>query len=285
MKPMLLLLRPRQWVKNLFVVAPLLFSLQFTNAEAIMQAAIALGGFILLSGAVYAVNDIVDRKADQKHPRKKHRPVASGKVSVPAAMALTAVVLTAGLGIIALWLPGACLSVALVYVTLQFAYSARLKRLAIFDVLVIALGFVLRVMMGAYAIGVPVSAWIILTTFLLALFLGFGKRAHEISLKKSDQMRASLSRYSPALLDRLISISCVSALLSYALYAVETSRALGKTEFVYTVLFVVFGLFRYLQIIYVDHKGGEPEHIVLKDPVFVLNGFAWLALSVWILRG
>jgi len=142
---------------------------------------------------------------------------------------------------------------------------------------------VLRILMGAYAISVPVSPWIILTTYLLALFLGFGKRYHELAFHANS--RKSLEGYTKPLLDRFISISCGTTLLCYALYSVETARELHKTEFVFTVAFVIFGLFRYLSAIYVDNRSGEPEEICYRDRVFVGSLIAWFITTLWILMG
>lgn len=280
--PYIQLMRPLQWVKNVFVLAPLFFSYQFKTFESWIPSLTAVWCFILISSAVYIVNDINDVKEDRSHPRKRKRPIASGKISTLNAAFLAAFLFLVAI-ISLLTLPLACSITAAIYIILQVAYTYKLKNHAIFDVLIIASGFVLRVLVGSYAINTPVSPWIILTTYLLALFLGFGKRYHELSLDGYGRKRQSLQRYSKPLLDRLIGISCVSALLSYALYAVETARLLEKTELVYTVIFVIFGLFRYLQVLYLDDKGGEPEKILLKDKIFFLNGIIWFISVMLIL--
>ena len=276
------LIRPQQWVKNAFVLAPLFFSYNFTNISAWKHSIIAIICFTLTSSIVYIFNDIRDIAEDRTHPRKKKRPLAAGKIS-PASAAIFALILLVVNFIFLATLPFACTIVMLLYLSLQVAYTLSLKKQAIFDVLIIASGFVLRVLMGGYAINVPMSPWIILTTYLLALFLGFGKRYHELSIEGYGDKRKSLQRYNRPLLDRLIGISCVSALLSYALYAVETARILQKTELVYTVVFVIFGLFRYLQVLYIDEKGGEPEKILVHDKVFLANGIIWFVVTMLIL--
>lgn len=277
------LMRPKQWVKNLFVLAPLFFSFQFFYPESWVPAVIAVCCFIQLSAAVYIINDWKDREEDRAHPRKKLRPLAAGTIPVKKALATAAFLLLFAYAAAFLTLPLRCLGIMTGYLLLQCLYSFYLKRQAIADVLVIALGFVLRVLMGAAAIAVPVSPWIILTTYLLALFLGFGKRYHELTVQGYDRRRASLRGYNRPLLDRMISISCGTVLLSYALYTVETARELDRTELVYTVAFVIFGLFRYLQTIYVHKGSGEPELALLKDKVFLVNGLAWFVTTLFVL--
>jgi 4-hydroxybenzoate polyprenyltransferase len=276
------LMRPTQWVKNLFVLSPIFFSYHFLNLDDWKNTFIAFVCFILSSSAVYVFNDIIDITEDRSHPRKKLRPLAAGKVS-PVSAGVFCVMLIIANFILALNLPFAAIITITIYLIMQLAYTLALKRQAIFDVLIIAAGFVLRVVMGGHSINVPISPWIILTTYLLALFLGFGKRYHELSIEGYGNKRKSLKRYNKPLLDRLIGISCVSALLSYALYTVETARLLNKTEFVYTVVFVIFGLFRYLQVLYIDEKGGEPEKILLHDKIFLGNGIVWFIFTMLIL--
>jgi 4-hydroxybenzoate polyprenyltransferase len=276
------LMRPTQWVKNLFVLSPIFFSYHFLNLDDWKNTFIAFVCFILSSSAVYVFNDIIDITEDRSHPRKKLRPLAAGKVS-PVSAGVFCVMLIIANFILALNLPFAAIITITIYLIMQLAYTLALKRQAIFDVLIIAAGFVLRVVMGGHSINVPISPWIILTTYLLALFLGFGKRYHELSIEGYGNKRKSLKRYNKPLLDRLIGISCVSALLSYAMYTVETARLLNKTEFVYTVVFVIFGLFRYLQVLYIDEKGGEPEKILLHDKIFLGNGIVWFIFTMLIL--
>lgn len=281
-KAIIQLLRPLQWIKNAFVLAPLFFAYRFDEKESWTLALTAVLCFILASSVVYIINDIRDVAEDRTHPRKKLRPIASGRITVPVATALSCLLLGAAIALL-FKLPLSCTIIISIYLLLQVAYTCSLKKQAIFDVLIIASGFVLRVLMGGYAINAPISPWIILTTYLLALFLGFGKRYHELSVDGYSKNRHSLRRYSKPLLDRLIGISCVSALLSYAMYAVETARLLDKTELVYTVVFVIFGLFRYLQVLYLDDKGGEPEKILLKDKIFFANGVLWFIVTMLIL--
>lgn len=274
------LLRPKQWTKNAFVLAPLFFSFNFLNPQAWSLTLLAVVCFICISGTIYIINDISDTEEDKAHPRKKLRPIASGKVPPSLALLVGLLLLALSALILVNYLPSQCIFVVAIYLIIQLSYSFSLKHYAIFDVLIIASGFVLRVLMGAYAIDVPVSPWIIITTFLLALFLGFGKRYHELSLKEYAKKRICLQRYNKPLLDRLIGISCASTLIFYSLYTVETARTLDNTALIYSVVFVIFGLFRYLQTLYVDNEGGEPERVLFKDPIFITNGVIWMIYTL-----
>ena len=284
MPPILTLLRPKQWIKNGFVCAPLFFSLQFLHSSAWIHALLATAAFTLTSCIVYVVNDIADRKQDRMHPKKQHRPIASGAISVRGAC-LIILVLAAILALILPLLPREASYFIAAYFTLNMLYSFGLKQIAIIDVLIIASGFVLRVLVGGAVIDVPLSSWIILATFLLTLFLGFGKRRHELSVDGYKTARKSLSGYSEPLLDSYINMSCASAFLTYAIYCVETAEKLAKPELVYTVAFVAFGLFRYLRALYIDKEGGSPEHILYKDALFTGNILAWLITMMWVLMG
>jgi decaprenyl-phosphate phosphoribosyltransferase len=275
------LYRPKQWVKNGFILAPLFFSLRFNEPTAVLAALMAVASFVLAAGAVYIFNDLRDIEEDRKHPVKRYRAVPAGKVSVRGAV-ITAVLSLSGAVYLSTLLPAECLIVLSTYLVVNFLYSMALKQVAILDVNIVAMGFVLRVLMGSYAIRVDFSPWIILTTFLLALFLGFGKRLHELSTS-GKKVRHALAGYNRALLDKLINVTCATALLSYAIYAVETAARQQKIEFVYTVFFVVLGLFRYLQFLYFDEEGGAPESIIYRDKFFTANILLWLITCIWIL--
>lgn len=173
--------------------------------------------------------------------------------------------------------------IAGIYLLLNLAYTFILKHIALLDIFFIAVCYVLRVLMGCYALQVTVSSWIILTTFLLALFLGFGKRYHEMGFEDYVKSKPNLQQYSRPLLDKLVIISGGAALMAYAIYTTEMSRQLGKVEMVYTVAFVAFGLFRYLQMIYVYDQGGEPESVILKDKWQLINVVLWLSVTLAIL--
>jgi decaprenyl-phosphate phosphoribosyltransferase len=278
--PRLQLIRPHQWVKNLFVFAPLVFSLQMTHTAQLFNALLAFVAFTLAASVGYIVNDLRDVEADRLHSKKQHRPIASGKVSAAAATRLAAALLVA-LVLLMLLLPLAADITIALYFFLMLAYSQWLKHIAIVDVMVIASGFVMRLLAGGYATGIDVSPWMIQVTFLLSLFLGFSKRYHEITSDTGRTTRRSLTHYSSAFLDRLMSISCGATLLSYAMYAVDTAAKLQRTAFVYSSAFVAFGLFRYLQQVYLFRRGGAPESALYHDRLFLANIVAWLLFCVW----
>lgn len=273
------ILRPRQWAKNAFVFAPYVFALRFNDPLMLRNAAIATLCFIVVSGAVYIFNDFMDLAADQLHHTKRFRPLAAGKISSKMAALLMILLLFAGYFLVS-FLPKSCFVIILIYLICNISYSKGLKNYAIIDVLIIAMGFVFRVLMGGYAIGAEVSAWIILATLLLALFLAFGKRYAEIG---GESARRSFSGYNKELLGKLITVSCAAALICYGIYAADVAARTGREEFVYTVIFVVFGLFRYMQIIFVNGGGEEPEKILFRDRLLAVNLVLWLISSIFIL--
>jgi 4-hydroxybenzoate polyprenyltransferase len=281
-RPYARLVRPKQWMKSAFVFAPLFFAHQFTSLHSWILTLIAALCFICISAVVYIGNDIRDIEEDRAHPDKKQRPLAAGLMRVEQAMGLAAGFAAAALFLMLL-LPYECAVVAVVYVLLNFAYTLYLKRIAILDIFFVASCYVLRVLMGCYALKVSVSPWIILTTFLLALFLGFGKRYHEMGYENYVSQKLNLQHYNRNLLDKLVTISGGAALITYAIYAAEIARQMGEVDIVYTVAFVAFGLFRYLQSIYVYNQGGEPETILFKDRLQLLNAALWLVVTLWIL--
>ncbi|MGE0754768.1 MAG: decaprenyl-phosphate phosphoribosyltransferase [Alphaproteobacteria bacterium] len=282
MYPSIRLLRPKQWIKNGFVFAPLLFAGQFQQPGAWQQALLAALCFLSISCVVYVINDIRDRIEDTHHPVKRNRPLAAGELTVATAWMIAGSLALVALALLAN-LPPACTNVAALYVGLNILYTLQLKHVAIADIFFIAFCYVLRVLMGAYALAVAISPWIILSTFTLALFLGFGKRYHEIAILAYVEHKPNLRQYSREFLDRLVIISGCSALMSYAIYAAELAAETGKVELIYTVGFVAFGLFRYMQSIYVRGLGGEPETIILTDRAQLVNLTLWLATTLWVL--
>ncbi len=282
MKAWVRLIRPKQWIKNGFVFAPLFFAGQFSDPAAWQLTVMAALCFLSISCVVYIVNDIRDVEEDRLHPTKKNRPLAAGEMAVSAAMGLAA--LFALLAVLLLSaLPATCALIAGLYVVSNAVYTYVLKRFAIIDIFFIAYCYVLRVLMGVYALAVVVSPWIILATFLLALFLGFGKRYHEMGFNEYVSHKPNLQHYSRDLLDRLVVITGGAALMAYAIYAAELASATGRVTMIYTVGFVAFGLFRYLQSIYVYNQGGEPESVILRDKLQLINLALWLATTMWIL--
>ncbi len=268
--------RPAQWSKNVFVLAPAAFAGGLTDPGTIAAAVLALAAFCAAASAVYLFNDLRDRELDRRHPRKRLRPVASGALGPAPALAASAVLAALALG--AAWsLNGRTAQLVAAYLVVNVCYSLWLKRIVIVDVMVLSSGFVIRVLAGAAAVGVAVSAWLVLCTVFLALFLGFSKRRHELVLLvgEAGEQRSVLNHYSPTFLDQMMNVVTASTLLSYALYttADETVARFGAYSLVWTVPFVLFGIFRYLYLIHQaeNPKQRNPTELLLFDPPFLVN--------------
>ena len=273
-------LRPAQWVKNFVVFAGVIFARQYHDAEKLLLAAVAFVLFCFVSSSVYLVNDIIDRTRDQNHPTKRNRPIASGRVPVAVGL-LTAVVLAlVGLGVSAALFHPAFPAAIGGYVVLNLAYSLILKHVVILDVMTIAGGFVLRAVGGALAVEVPISSWLLLCTTLLALFLGFGKRRHELTVlgDKADEHRGILTEYSPYFLDQMIGVVTASMVVAYAFYTLspEVQGKLGTHKLFMTVPFVLYGVFRYLYLIHQRQVGGNPTRVLLTDRPLLITVLLWL---------
>jgi len=270
-------LRPNHWIKNVFVFAALVFAQKLGDPEAIARSLGAFVVFCLLSSAVYLLNDILDREADRAHPVKRHRPIASGDVSVATAGTLSVVLAVAGLGG-ALMLGTGFATIASAYVFMNIAYSLRLKRVVILDVMLVAAGFLLRAWGGAVVLGVEMSRWLILCTGLIALFLGFVKRRQEIAGQApSESTRPILREYSLPFLDQMIAIVTSSTLLAYALYvfSAEVADKLGTRYMGLTLPFVLFGIFRYLYLVHQRGQGESPTEVVVRDGPLVATFLLW----------
>ncbi|HVS04141.1 MAG TPA: decaprenyl-phosphate phosphoribosyltransferase [Thermoanaerobaculia bacterium] len=285
--PLLRAMRPHQWAKNLFVLAPAVFAHRLVDGADVAAALLAFATFCAGSSTVYLLNDLHDREADRRHPLKRHRPLAAGTLSVGAAWAAMAV-LAAGAVAGAALLGVRFAAMLAAYLALNALYSWRLKHLVILDVMALALGFVLRVEAGAAAVAVGVSSWLLLCTIFVALFLAFSKRRHELMLlaDSAAAQRQVLTHYSPAFLDQTINVVTASTVVSYALYAMaEESVAQHGQGLVYTVPFVLYGIFRYLYLIYQQPGARNPTEEVLTDPPFVLNVLLWGLVVLWIVYG
>jgi 4-hydroxybenzoate polyprenyltransferase len=281
-RALLVSLRPHQWTKNLVVLAALVFSKHLFDVDAVARAAVAFLAFCALAGAVYVVNDLVDRDRDRLHPAKRARPIASGALPVPAARAAAAALLSAGL-LAAAALGGGFLLSALGYLGLNLAYSFGLKDVVILDVLAIAIGFVLRAVAGALAIQVAFSDWLLVCTILLALFLALAKRRHElVTLPDAVLHRAILAEYSPYLLDQMIAVVTASCLTAYAFYtlAPETVVKYRTDRLALTIPFVIYGIFRYLYLVHRKEQGGSPSDVLLADWPLLLAVALWAASVV-----
>ncbi len=275
---LLRLLRPHQWVKNAFVAAPLFFTPSVVSAESIALVLAGIVSFCAVSSGVYILNDYLDREADRQHPSKRHRPLAAGTVSVPAALTVMGVFLVGGLAGAYLLAPGFA-AIVLAYVVLNLAYSIHLKRIAILDVMVISFGFVLRLYAGGELIGVHPTVWIIACTMLLALFLALAKRRDDVVKGLGDDHRESLKGYSKGFLDTSLAIVLGALLVSYLLYTTqpENMRRLGSENLFLTAPFVIAGILRYLQIAIVERRSGSPTKVVLTDPFMLATVAGWIA--------
>jgi len=286
-------MRPHQWIKNGFVFVGLVFGHAWKDAGLVAEVLTLFAAFCLVSSAVYVMNDVADRDADRLHPAKRSRPLAQGEVGVRWAVTLCVALALAGLALAAaVSLPA--LLIAAAYVGLNFAYSAGLKHVAILDVFMISGGFMLRILAGTAGVGITPSKWLLLCGLMLTLFLGFGKRRAELlaltgngNSNGAAGERSALEGYSRALLDRLIMVSVAGAAIGHALYTVdaETIALHGTDRLILTVPFVLYGLFRYLQVVYTKGGGGDPAWELLHDPHLIAATAGWLGATGWVLAG
>jgi 4-hydroxybenzoate polyprenyltransferase len=278
-------LRPHQWTKNLVVFAALALSKHLFEAGPLLRSIAAFFVFCGLSGSVYLLNDVTDVERDRLHPRKKNRPIASGAVSVRTA--IVAALLLSGLSLGGAWALSAQFAVcAVAYLVLNIAYSFSLKNVMIVDVLCLSMGFVLRAVGGAELLSVEISDWLLVCTFLLALFLSFSKRRHELtSLNHSaSEHRRILAEYSPYLLDQMISVVTASCLMAYVFYTLarETRDKYQTDHLSWTIPFVLYGIFRYLYLVHQKEQGGSPTDILLTDRPLLIDVALWVVTIVLI---
>jgi 4-hydroxybenzoate polyprenyltransferase len=280
-------LRPRQWVKNLFVFAGVIFSQQLLTPR-VWPALAAFAIFCGLSGAIYLFNDVADVDKDRLHPSKRRRPVASGALPIGAAIGF-GVLLLAGCLAAAFRLSPAFGLVALAYGALLTAYSVWLKHLVILDVLTVAAGFVLRAVAGAVAVDVEISGWLLICTILIALFLALGKRRHEYRSLSGDAAahRPILAEYSEGFLDQMISVVTASTVTTYALYTMspETVAKFHTRLLPLTLPFVLYGIFRYLYLLYRRDLGGNPSDLLVTDRGLLLDALLWMVTTLAIIYG
>ena len=272
-------LRLQQWIKNFFIFAPLIFSQNIFELQLFLKTMMAFVAFCLLSGALYILNDLKDIEEDKKHPLKSKRPLAAGKLKKSQAV-LFFIVLSVMAFSLAFILNLNFLIVALIYFLLQLFYSFWIKHVVILDVFIVAAGFLIRVIAGGYAIEVYLSPWLLICTLLLALFLSMSKRRHELVIleEEASEHRPILKEYSPYLLDQMIAVVTASTVIAYSLYTIseETVIKFGTTKLIYTVPFVLYGIFRYLYLVHQRREGGSPEVLVLKDKPLLLDIFLWI---------
>lgn len=270
-------LRPHQWVKNLFVLAPVVFAKHLTHPSIIKAALGAFGIFCLLAGAVYTLNDLVDVRADRVHPVKRYRPIASGRVPVRMAKAMLVFLVLVSLGG-ALLGPFAFFVVVLAYFAQNIAYSFWLKKVAYLDVACIAAGFVLRVLAGGFATRTPISGFMVACTAFLALFLGFGKRRHELSSVNASKQRAVLENYTPQALTVALALTGFASVGTYLMYTLDhaTQRFFDNPYLWLTTIHPLFGVIRFLQLVAGRPKAESPTQEMLRDTPFVLNLVLWV---------
>lgn len=270
------LIRVQHWVKNLFIFVPLIFALKFTEIDLIVKSIIAFFSFSFASSFVYIINDIVDRENDREHPKKKNRPIAKGSISVSNAIILSFFIFLSSASL-ALYLNIPTAIVVSIYLVMNIFYSFILKNVVLIDVFTIAIGFVLRVVVGAISINVEISTWVLLTTFFISLFLGFGKRRCELELANDGRdYRPVLDHYSIQLLDYMIVVSLTLTIIAYSLYVVDPIivSKFKTDKLMYTIPLVVYGVFRYLHSIYVK-KEGEPSEIIFSDYGLIISVLLW----------
>jgi 4-hydroxybenzoate polyprenyltransferase len=280
---LLRLMRPHQWVKNAFVLTGLLFGHAWHDPVLVTKAIIAFVAFCLISSTIYILNDIVDIEQDRHHPSKRKRPLPSGKLKIS-----TAAIFAALLGITALTLGSFASStvviILLIYAVMNIAYSLKLKHVVILDVFIIATGFMLRILAGTLGLGIPPSQWLLLCGLMVTLFLGFSKRRAEIIALSDDKTshRKVLEDYSPVLLDKMIVVTAAGLIMSYSLYTMnpDTIRIHGTANLVYTVPFVIYGVFRYIFLLHHQSRGTDTAHDLVRDPHMLIVLLGWLITTI-----
>lgn len=279
-------MRPKQWVKNLLVFAALIFSENLLAGTRLLRSIAAFVAFCLVSGAVYIINDIVDRENDRMHPKKRLRPIASGKLPLSTAAIAAVIAVSIGIGG-GFYLDRRFGLVIAAYFLLQLAYSFMLKKVVVLDVMVVAAGFAMRAIAGTYVISVQISPWLFVCAILLALFLALAKRRHELLFLEGGGIshRSVLGKYSETLLDQMIAVATSATVIAYCLYTIapETVRKFGTHNLILTVPFVLYGIYRYLYLVYRREEGGAPEKVLFTDLPLIVDVFLWLLSVVVIL--
>ncbi len=273
------LARPHQYLKNGFIWLPILFGNQLTQPRAVGLTFLAFASFSLMASAVYAINDIKDMDDDRRHPVKRRRPVASGEVSPATAVSIALVLFIVSVAVAVVGLSLECLFVLLAYLLLNVAYTHGLKHMPIVDIVCIALGFVLRILIGGMAARIPISPWIVIVTFLLALFLALAKRRDDLLLADQDHpLRKAMDGYNLAFISLAMGIMASVIIVAYILYTVSPDVVAkhGTKHLYLTSLWVLLGLLRYLQITFVEEKSGSPTQVLIHDPMMKVVIVLWL---------
>ena len=287
--PLMRLMRPHQWSKNLLLLAPIVFSRHlfiFRDDVLVMAGIVA---YCAMASFAYVLNDIIDREADRLHPEKRNRPIASGEVSVGSAARLAAVLAALGIAI-SIFLGGAFFLIAMVYLALQFAYSLWAKQIVILDVIAVSAGFVIRAYAGGVAIDVEVSPWLVFITFSLALFLSLARRRHELTILGGGAAahRGALAHYNIRLVDQMLAIIAGTTLVGYMTYTAsfEIEAKFGSRYHhlaVLTVPYVAFGILRYLYLVDQQSEGGDPTRLLLEDRPLLVCMTLWIATEIALL--
>lgn len=279
MRSYITLLRPYQYVKNLFIFLPLFFGQKIFEIDLLSKTFVAFVAFSLIASAVYIFNDYHDVEADRSHPIKKNRPLASGAIAVRTALALMIILLVGGLGMALILMPRV-LYLILLYLLLNLLYTIRLKHIAIVDVSIIATGFVVRLFVGSETSGIDLSVWIVLMTFLLALFLALAKRRDDILIyvDNGQKTRKVIDGYSLEFLNASMMVMASVVIVSYIMYTqtAEVIRKLNTDKLYLTVFFVILGIMRYMQLSFVEKNSGSPTKILLKDKFIQITILGWL---------
>jgi 4-hydroxybenzoate polyprenyltransferase len=284
LRHLITLARPRDWVKNVFVALPLPFALSAKAAGAQFElSAFLLGliGFCLVSSAIYTLNDLFDAKADQLHPRKRYRPIAAGRVPAGVALVQALLLFCVGFGCCVAAARPPAATIALAYVALNLAYNLEGKHVALLDVFLLSSGFVIRVLLGCALVCVPPSAWLLLCTSTLALFLGFAKRRADLNDGLDEEHRPSLRGYSMPFLDQAMSICAGVAILAYALYCIEAKVVLKPGREMASMPFVAYGILNYLRLVQVEGMGGSPVDVAYRSLSTQVCAAGWLVAVTW----
>jgi 4-hydroxybenzoate polyprenyltransferase len=280
------LLRPKDWAKNLFLFLPLFFGREFTNVYKLGNLALGFIAFCCIASSIYIINDYRDREDDRKHPVKCKRPLASGEVSPSAGLLICGLLIIVGFSL-AWWIRDKFLFVLSIYFFINLAYSLGLKAIPILDLMLLAAGFVLRIKGGSVISYVPLSEWIVIMVFLLAVFMAIGKRRDDVLLKLSSgvDMRKSVKGYNLELLNTLLALVCAVIVVAYLMYTMSpaTLAYMGTKRLYYTTVFVLAGIMRYLQIIYILADSGSPTKILYKDRFIQITLLLWIASYILIL--
>jgi len=280
------LLRIKQWVKNTFIFFPLMFSGRLFQIEAIQNTLLTFLGFCLVSSGLYILNDYRDREFDRLHPQKRHRPLASLEINPWGIAAMIIALITAGSFVCSLVDPGMIL-IALTYFLANLTYNFYSKNIVLLDVLFLAFGFQIRIWAGAFASNVEPSIWLQMCVFILALFLGFTKRRQELFIlgEKAAEHRRVLSHYTQELLDQIILICSTLAIVFYGLYCIspDIQGRMAGNNMVYSIVFVIYGIFRYLYLAHVKKMGGEPGEVLATDAPSLVNVLLWILYIMFLI--